>query len=395
MSAVTPVSLPFSIAEYQQRRQRACGEMRARGIDQLYVTSPANLLYLSGYSAIWYPNRLPVGAVLDAASGELVVLDWNRHAGYVESSVLCDDVALFAYGQSTDVVHALFERKCWLGGTVAIEWSSPHPSSPIMAALAERLGASGSSLVSGDWIVDGLRLYKSPAELDYIRRAAKIADAAMLQLQRDLKPGMTELEVSAHLGLLLARGGSELAATPVLVNSGPTAWRDVHSFPSNRVLQRGDLISVDCCGVLERYHANLCRTFLLGDRPTRVRDIIADGAGCWEVLKAQAGVNQDPAPAMAAALAYVQARVPQDNIWWIGGYALGLGQPPSWVGHTYLANDGVERCRLLPGYVSNFENVYCDPEEGFEGGCIDTLIMTEQGLEMLSTIPRELLVVPV
>lgn len=395
MNAVVPTDLPFSLAEYQQRRAAVREQMAARGIDLLYVTSPSNLLYLTGYSAIWYPNRLPVGALLDGASGELVMFDWNRHAGYVQSSVLCDDVALFAYGEATDVVHQLFADKGWLGRRVAFEWSSPHPSAPVMTELAARLQQSGCAVIDGDWLIDGVRLYKSEAELALIRRAAKIADAAMLQLQQELKPGMTELEVSARLGLLLAQGGSEIAATPVLVNSGPTAWRDVHSFPSNRVLEAGDLISIDCCAVLQRYHANLCRTFLLGERETRVRSIIADGASCWEVLRAHAVLGQDPAPAMALALAHVRERVPAENIWWIGGYALGLGQPPSWVGHTYLANDGVEKCTLRPGYVSNFENVYCDPEEGFEGGCIDTLIMTGQGLELLSQIPRELLVVPV
>jgi hypothetical protein len=61
------------------------------------------------------------------------------------------------------------------------------------------------------------------------------------------------------------------------------------------------------------------------------------------------------------------------------------------VGHTYLANDGLEKCRLLPGYVSNYENVFVDREDGFEAGNIDTMVMTEQGLEVLSSVPRGLL----
>jgi hypothetical protein len=64
------------------------------------------------------------------------------------------------------------------------------------------------------------------------------------------------------------------------------------------------------------------------------------------------------------------------------------------VGHTYLANDGLERCTLEPGYVSNFENVLVDRDEGFAAVTIDTLVVTETGIEALSTIPRELLDVP-
>jgi hypothetical protein len=133
---------------------------------------------------------------------------------------------------------------------------------------------------------------------------------------------------------------------------------------------------------------------VLGPSSTRARDIIENGAGSFEVLHSMAKLDSDPASAMAAADQYVRDRVPADNIWWIGGYNLGISLPPSWVGHTYLANDGLQKCRLAEGYVSNFENVYADREEGFEGGCIDTLVMTAQGLELLSALPRKLLDVP-
>ena len=54
-------SLPFPLEEYRARRCRVQAAMDDRGIDVLYVTSPANLCYLTGYEAIWYPSRLPLG----------------------------------------------------------------------------------------------------------------------------------------------------------------------------------------------------------------------------------------------------------------------------------------------------------------------------------------------
>jgi hypothetical protein len=65
--------------------------------------------------------------------------------------------------------------------------------------------------------------------------------------------------------------------------------------------------------------------------------------------------------------------------------------PPSWAGHTYLANDGPERCFLQEGYVSNYENIFIDKVAGFEASFIDTIVMTDSGLDVLSCIPRELL----
>lgn len=387
--------LPFPVEEYRARRARVCQAMQALGIDLLYVTHPANLQYLTGYEAMWYPDRLPSGAILDGRDGHLVLCDWNRHAGYVGTSVLCDESLLFAYGQAPDAVCAYLARRGWLGRRIALEWNSPHPRGPVLRELAGRLREAGMDVLAGDWVVDDVRLYKSGAELACIRQAAAIADAAMLQLRSEMAPGMTELEVSVRLTQLLVQHGSGLAATPVLVNSGPRAWVDVHAFPSARALVPGDVVSVDCCATVAGYHANLARTFVLGPSQTRARAIIAAAAGSFEELRRHAVLDGDPAPAAAAADRYVRERVAAAQVWWVGGYALGLGAMPSWVGHTYLANDGVRKCVLKAGYVSNFENVFVDEQEGFEAGCIDTVVMTPDGLELLSAIPRELLDIPV
>jgi hypothetical protein len=109
-------------------------------------------------------------------------------------------------------------------------------------------------------------------------------------------------------------------------------------------------------------------------------------------LQREARLGEGPEQAAAAADRYVRERIPADQIWWVGGYALGLALPPSWVGHTYLANDGLERTTWQDGYVSNYETILLDRQDGFEAATIDTLLMTEQGLEVLSELPRELLV---
>jgi Xaa-Pro aminopeptidase len=383
--------LPFTVDEYRDRHARVRAEMARRDVDVLYVTSPANLLYLTGYEAIWYPWRLPVGVVVDRTSDELLLFDWDRHEHYVRSRVLHDALVLFRYDDmGATVVRALAERGVG-ARSVGFEWSGLTPAAPVLTEVADGLRGIGADVVSGDWVVDSVRLYKSPAELDRVRRAAVIADEAFAQLRLDLRPGMTELEVSTHLSALLARYGSELAACQPLVSSGATAWCGTHSFPSRRTLEHGDLVAVDACAVVDRYHANLARTFALGETGSGARELISLAAGSLGELQRSARVGEGPERAAEAAERYVRERIPAEQIWWIGGYALGIGFPPSWVGHTYLANDGLERCTLEPGYVSNFENVLFDRDAGFAAVTIDTLVVTETGIEALSTLPRELL----
>ena len=77
-------------------------------------------------------------------------------------------------------------------------------------------------------------------------------------------------------------------------------------------------------------------------------------------------------------------------MWWVGGYALGIAMPPNWVGHTYLANDAYEEFTWEPGYVTNYENILFDRDAGFTASYMETLLMTESGIEPLSSRPRTL-----
>jgi Xaa-Pro aminopeptidase len=386
-----PERLPFPVEEYRDRLRRVRVAMAARGIDLLYVTSPANLYYLTGYEAIWYPNRLPLGAVIDAAASAVIFFDWTRHDAYVGTRVLCDEVFWLDYGRAPEMVAHAFDQLGWGNRVVGLEWFSPNPSAPLMSAVADLLRQRQSTVVSADWLVDQIRLYKSAAEIERVRRAATIADRAMLQLQGELRPGMTELEVSAHLSALLASHGGEIAAMAPLVNSGPTAWADTHAFPTRRRIQRGDTVTVDCCAVVDRYHVNLGRTFYVGEPNARAAAILSLAADSILELQRNARPGEEPQAAAAAAEHQVRSRIPAEQIWWVGGYSLGIAFPPSWVGHTYLANDGPEKCRLDPGYLSNYENVFMDRQDGFEAAYIDTILMTDKGLEILSQIPRVLL----
>ena len=389
------MNAPFSDAEYAARLATVHEAMAAAGLDVLYVTSPPNILYLTGYDAIWYPWRLPLGCAVVREPAQLLFFDWTRHEGYAEMHARRDELVLFEYGSAPAEVAAAFAERGLAGATVGLERYGLNPVSPILDAVEAELTAGGATIAAGDWIVDDARLYKSPAELDRIREAGRIADTAMAGLRERIRPGMTELQVAALLTTLLADGGSEVPATPPLVCSGPTAWVDTHSFPSRRVLEEGDTISVDCCAVIDRYHANLCRTFALGEPNAEAAAMLDAAAGSVPELQRLAVLGEGPETAMAAAERWVYDRVPAEKIWWVGGYSLGIGLPPSWVGHTYLANDGLSKVTWQPGYVSNYETVLVDKEGGFEACAIDTIVMTEDGLEVLSEVPRGLLEVQV
>ena len=147
---------------------------------------------------------------------------------------------------------------------------------------------------------------------------------------------------------------------------------------------------VDTCGVFKRYHVDLCRTVAIGRDHPKARAILEVTAE--SVLEVQKAVKPGDRLDIAQRIAeeYVFSRFSQEQVWWVGGYALGIALPPDWVGHTYLSNDAYEQFTWEPGYVTNYENILFDREQGFTASYMETLLMTEQGIEILSTVPRTL-----
>ena len=77
----------------------------------------------------------------------------------------------------------VFRERGWTAGTVGIEWHTVAPAGPLVTAVAEGLAARGAAIVDGDWVVDRVRLVKSPAELECVRRASEIVDGAFERIR--------------------------------------------------------------------------------------------------------------------------------------------------------------------------------------------------------------------
>ncbi len=392
--AMADDALPFPLDEYRDRARRVRAEMGRRGVDVLYVMSPANMCYLTGFESIWYPPRAPLGVVITCDDESLVFVDYERHRTLVELSAHYDEAVFFTYETAVDTVVDAFASRGWTGGSVGIEWHSPSPAAPLIREVADRLADRGGRIVDGDWIVDRVRLVKSPREIECVRRAAAVVDAAFVALRDEVRPGMTEIQTAARLDALMADAGGEEAAIRTMVSAGPHVWCRTHGAPGRRPVERGDVMFVDACGVVNRYHVDLCRTFAIGEDHPEVRAILEVTA--QSVLEVQRAVKPgDPLDvAQRVAEEYVFSRFPREKVWWVGGYALGIALPPDWVGHTYLSNDAYERFTWEPGYVTNYENILFDRDRGFTASYMETLLMTERGIEVLSKQPRTLTVIP-
>jgi Xaa-Pro aminopeptidase len=109
-------------------------------------------------------------------------------------------------------------------------------------------------------LLDEMRLFKSPDELQVMRRAARISTDAHRRAMRSVRPGMREYEVEAELLHEFRRHGAEAPAYTPIVAGGANACI-LHYVENNARLAPGDLLLIDAGCELNGYAADITRTF--------------------------------------------------------------------------------------------------------------------------------------
>ena len=389
----------FPAEEYATRLDRVRTALGAAGLDAIYVTVPADLTWLTGYDMIWYHLRNLTGLLVRAASPETVFFDHSAHMTIVSTTPEIRDVVWLEHGPTEGTVETIANKARGLGLSgkrFALQpWSyAPHAS--VIARLGAALEDIGATTADGSLLIEELRLVKSPREIAHVRLAAEIADEAMCAARDAIEPGIMETEVEAVIAESMMKAGGGYPGIRTMIGSGPRAGTH-HSPPTHRRIRRDDLVFVDFCGSYHRYHVNLNRTFSVGEPDPRWRGMMEKAAGCIDAIVD--GVRPGDMWSRVQQLGdrHTDESGLRPYAWFIGGYSLGIAVPPDWVGAHAPRPTPEHPDRVLePGMVFNFENQF-DVWENWPGGSgaayIETLLMTETGLQILSSLRRDLVVV--
>lgn len=127
----------------------------------------------------------------------------------------------------------------------------------------------------GDLLSD-LRNIKTIEELERIEKAAAIGDKAFFEMLHIIKPGMTELEIAAHLEYSMKRNGAEGLSFDTIVASGIHSSMP-HAVPTTKKIEYGDFVTMDFGCIYQGYCSDMTRTIVIGkanDRQKKVYDIV-------------------------------------------------------------------------------------------------------------------------
>jgi Xaa-Pro aminopeptidase len=375
--------------------------MRESRIDLLFLSSPESLFYSCGYKAEWYQAQSPKewlpasGVAIRADRDGLIMFDTDDEELMCRCETCADDIRIWnddmRLPMNSWIVHELRDEG-WLSGTVGLEFWSYRPNRAVSEMFQALLESNGCKVVDGSDILREIRLIKSERELECVEKAAEIAEIGMKAASESISPGMTELAVYGEIIRAMARAGGENPAITIPVISGDRSPRG-HALASRRKIARGEIVNVDLCGVFNRYHSNLARTFSVGKPSRGVKDVVDKSAASFETLKELLVPNLMVTDLLERMEAYYSEKGILEHKMWFGGYELGISFPPDWVGaFVYDSTLNLSGRRFLPGTVVNYESNFFLPERAGASLLINTIVFREKSAKILGKTPNELIV---
>lgn len=249
-----------------------------------------------------------------------------------------------------------------------------------------KAGAPEADYPDASDVLSSLRLKKDQVEIEAMRKAVKIAQAALEATIPSIKIGITEKEISSELVMQLLKHGSEpeVPFSPI-VSGGPNS-ANPHASPTERKIQAGDLLVIDWGATYDGYISDLTRTFAVGevgDEYMKIHKIVQES---------NAAGRAAAKPGVPCANVDIAAREVIEKSGYGKYFTHRTGHGIGMEGHEdpYMRGDNMQI--LEPGMAFTVEpGIYLPGRNGVR--IEDNVIVTDTGTDVLSDMPREIRVV--
>jgi len=363
------------------RLNRLYSLMSAHSLDAFALNPGPTLTYLTGLE--FHLMERPVVLFLSPGTNPIMVLPELEQAKIPQAHI---PLQPFPYGENPaqwGSVFAAATRAAGLDGkTIGVE--------PTLLRFLEfqyvQAAAPQAHLISGAEPLAALRMQKSSAEVARMRQAVQIAENALVETLRLIRVGMTEREIASELTLQLLRSGSDSAFPFKPIVSGGPNGANPHASPSDRPIQLGDLLVIDWGAAYEGYISDLTRTFAIGPVDDECRRI------CEIVKQANAAGRAAGRPGLPAGQVDAAARAVIDQAGYGQYFIHRTGHGIGMEGHEAPYIFGENTLLLAEGMAYTVEpGIYLPDRNGVR--IEDNIIVTANGCETLSTLPRELITI--
>ena len=347
-------------------------KLSAYELDGMLLTCEANRFYASGFHSTGTD-----GVALVTREGNFYFTD-SRYIEAAHNKVQDAEIAMTdAAHPYVDLINAAMEKT----HVQKLGFEDAYMTVADYRHYSEKLHCQ---LVPATELLISLRQSKDAEEIQRMIAAQRIAEAALDQIVKEIRPGVTEKEIAARLQYLMLAGGAENMSFDPIVASGPNGSMP-HAVPTDRKIQDGDFVTMDFGCIYQGYCSDMTRTVALGEPTGEMRKVYQT------VLEAQlAGIAVTKAGVPGKSIDAAARKVIED-----AGYG-------EYFGHGYGHSLGIEihespnantrEETLLPvgAVVSAEPGIYLPGKFGVR--IEDVTVLTADGCMVLTKSPKELII---
>lgn len=354
----------------KERIGRVREKLKKAGLDQMLVTDPKSIWYLTGVDVEPYERLFAFLIRKDGRHSLFLNRLFNvPETEFYEIRYSDTDDSIGMIAGAVDPDAPLGIDKDWRAG--------------FLIPLMERCPGMRPVLASD--CVDSCRAVKDAAEISLMREASRINDLVISKASGYVRIGMTEKETARFIDQEFIKQGASGTSFSTIVSFGANA-ADPHHEPDDTVLQEGQCVLIDMGCVFKRYCSDMTRTFICGHSSPefeQVHNLVREANE-----KAEATVR--PGVRFCDIDAAARNMISEAGYGEYFNHRLGhfIGQTDHEKGDVSAANTGMAE----PGMIFSIEpGIYLPGRFGVR--VEDLVLVTEDGCEILNKAEKRLSVV--
>lgn len=382
------MALHFDRAEFDARRDRLIIEMSEQKLDAMLLFAQESMYWLTGYDTFGFCF---FQCLVVKSDGSMVLLTRSadlrqaRHTSIIEDIVVWND--RHGANPAADLRNLLNELDL-LGMRIGVEYDTHGLTAKNGHLLDEQLRTFGKIEDASD-IVPRLRLLKSPAEIEKVRRAAALADDALDAALPLIKQGGDEAAILAAMQGAVFAGGGDYPANEFIIGSGQDALLCRYKA-GRRKLTKNDQLTLEWAGVYHRYHAAMMRTILTGRATRRHQELFEAARDALVAVEKAMVPGSTFGDVFDAHARVMEARGLTKHRLNACGYSLGARFAPSWMDTPMFYSGNPEP--IAPHMTLFAHMIIMDSDTGTAMTLGRTYLTTESAAEPLSRHGLDLII---
>jgi len=379
------MALHFTAEEFSGRVARTCEAMQQAGLDALLCFRQESMYWLTGFDTFGY---VFFQCLVLRADGRMALLTRAPDLRQAQLTSNIEDIRIWVDregGNPVDDLKAVLDDFGLANQRLGVEYEAYGLTARNGRRLDEGL-ANYARLEDASTLVSRLRVVKSPAEIEYVRRAGELGDDALAAAWPLIRPGAFEGDILAAMQGAVFSGGGDYSGNEFIIGSGNHALLCRYQT-GRRHLDADDQLTLEWAGVYHRYHAAMMRTIAIGDVPQRQKDLYRAARDALLAVEERLVPGNTYGEAFAAHADVMDRAGLQNHRLNACGYSLGTTFAPNWMDWPMLySGNPVE---FEPGMTVFCHMIIADSDAGLAMTLGRTSLVTDGQPECLSKAPLD------